>query len=382
MSLTDLKIKSLPIPERTPKKYADRHGLNLIVYPGGTKSWHLRKNIEGKEQMPFIGHYPEISLAEARKLAQEMRTRIAHGLPAKEMPKRIITFGQVAAEWLELQSQKVTSNYFKDIQQRLEKHILPVFSEMDVTNISPSQVADKLQSIAATGVKDTVKRIKRYMSQIFKYGIIKEYCQIDPTYALEMVLPKHEGKHMPARTDLNGVRELFKACHYYGNSKTVRNALLFQALTATRPGNTQKAEWSEINFDDGIWAIGEGKMKMRREFKIPLSKAAMEVLEWQKEITANRKYIFEGRQKDRTISENTLNQALKSMCVFDHVPHGWRAAFKTIATESGLFRHDVIELCLAHELSNKIESAYNRSELWDERVQLMNWWADVLLEKN
>lgn len=382
MKLTDAKIRTLPTPVGKSRKIADGHGLMLLVSPAGSKSWYLRKLVEGKEQMISLGRYPEVGLAAARKAAGEVSARLAQGLPPKAEPKTIVTFGQAASEWLKLQQDKTTPAYCRDIEQRLEKHILPVFGDMDITAIRPKQILDTLRAISATGIKDTVRRLRMYMSQIFKYAIIAEYCEIDPAASLQSALPKITSKRMPARTKPEEVRAMFRACCYYGASRTVRNALLFQALTAIRPGNAQKAEWTEIDFEKAVWTIQEGKMKMRRPFQIPLSKAALDVLRDQIKVSGNDRYVFTGRQRGSTISENTLNQALKSMGITDHVPHGWRSSFSTIANESGLFRREVIELSIAHEKENKVEAAYNRSQLWPERVRLMDWWADFLMKND
>lgn len=382
MKLTDAKIRTLPTPEGKSRKIADGHGLMLLISPKGLKSWYLRKHVNGKEQMIFLGHYPEVGLSAARQLAADITARIAQGLSPKETRKDMVTFGQAAMEWLKLQQEKSTPGYCKDVEQRLAKHILPTFGSLDITSIKPKQILDHLQGLYATGIRDTIKRLRMYMSMIFRYGIIAEYCESDPAGALQSALPSFKPKRMPARTKPDEVRALFHACCYYAASRTVRNALLFQALTAIRPGNAQKAEWSEIDFEKSVWTIQEGKMKMRREFQIPLSEAAIEVLQDQKKISGNDRYVFTGRQKDSCISENTLNQAIKSLGVTDHVPHGWRSSFSTIANESGLFRREVIELSIAHEKENKVEAAYNRSQLWPERVKLMDWWAEFLCAKS
>lgn len=378
--MTDAKIRTLPNPVGKSRKIADGHGLMLLVSPTGLKSWYLRKLVGGKEQMISIGRYPEVGLSAARKMAEEISARLARGLPAKEEPKEAISFERAAREWLKIHADKITPAYCRDIEQRLGRHILPIFGAMDITAIRPKQILDALQAISESGIKDTVRRLRMYMSQIFKYAIIAEYCENDPAASLQGALPKTTSRRMLARTKPDEVRELFRACCYYGASSTVRNALLFQALTAIRPGNAQKAEWSEIDMDNAVWTIQEGKMKMRRPFQIPLSKAALEVLRDQGKVSGHERYVFNGRQKGSSISENTLNQALKSLGITDHVPHGWRSSFSTLANESGLFRREVIELSIAHEKVNKVEAAYNRSELWPERVKLMDWWAEFLTQ--
>ena len=382
MKLTDAKIRTLPNPVGKSRKLADGHGLMLLVAPTGLKSWYLRKKINDKEQMIFIGRYPGVGLAEARKMASDITARITQGLPPKEEKKKIVTFRRAAEEWLKIHAEKTEPANWQTIEQRLQKHIFPIFGDMDITQIKPLQILEALQEISAQGIKDTVRRLRIYMSQVYRYAIMAQYCENDPAEAIKGAMPTVSSRPMPARTDPQAVKDLFRACCYYGASQTVRNALLFQALTAIRPGNAQKAEWSEIDFEKAIWTIQEGKMKMRREFKIPLSSAALEVLQAQKKISGEYQYIFSGRHPNRPISENTLNQAIKSLGVTDHVPHGWRSSFSTIANESGLFRREVIELSIAHEKENKVEAAYNRSQLWPERVKLMDWWAEFLCAKS
>lgn len=126
MKLTDAKIRTLPNPVGRSRKIADGHGLMLLVAPTGTKSWYLRKKIDGKEQMIFLGRYPEVGLASARKIAMDVSIRLAQGLPVREEPKNIITFGKAASEWMKIQEGKNTPAYCKDVEQRLQKHILPI----------------------------------------------------------------------------------------------------------------------------------------------------------------------------------------------------------------------------------------------------------------
>lgn len=55
-------------------------------------------------------------------------------------------------------------------------------------------------------------------------------------------------------------------------------ALAFLTLTAARSGEVRGAEWSEIDFDIGIWAIPKSRMKAEREHRVPLSGAAIDIL--------------------------------------------------------------------------------------------------------
>lgn len=217
----------------------------------------------------------------------------------------------------------------------------------------------------------------QYISRIFRFAVMTERAEHDPAAMLSDALPSPGRGHMAARTTPIEVKAVFRACQYYAGASTVRNALLFQALTAARPGMVNAAEWSEMDLKAAAWTIPAIKMKMRRDFRAPLSAPALAILQNQASISGGHQYVFEGRDRVRPLSGNTMRQALRSMGFLDHVPHGWRAAFSSICNEYG-HRPDAIELCLAHEQRDKVRSAYNRSELWDERRALMEWWADFL----
>ena len=63
-----------------------------------------------------------------------------------------------------------------------------------------------------------------------------------------------------------------------------------------------------------------------------------------------------------------------------HTPHGWRAAFSTLAREEGEFDQDVVELALDHIHNNEVVRAYDRGERLEKRIKLMQWWADRLAQ--
>lgn len=375
--LTDAKIRSLPLPQKGRKKYADGGGLSLLVSPAGSKVWYLRKRVDGKEQMISLGAYPAVSLADARRAAKEVSARLAMGLPPKEEPKPVTTFGELVKEWLVLQASRQSPAYVRDIGQRLARHVLPYLAEKPIPEISPRETLDILNRVCAEGHVETARRLRQYISRIFRFAVVTERAEHDPAAVLSDALPSPQRERMAARTKPDDARAIFRACKYYAGASTVRNALLFQALTAARPGMVNAAEWSEMDLDSAVWTIQADKMKMRREFRVPLSAPALAVIQEQTAISGGNRYVFGGRDRSRPLSGNTMRQALRSMGFDDHVPHGWRAAFSSICNEYG-HRPDAIELCLAHEQRDKVRAAYNRAELWAERTELMGWWANFL----
>jgi integrase len=124
-------------------------------------------------------------------------------------------------------------------------------------------------------------------------------------------------------------------------------------------------------------------MKMRAEHKVPLSMQAISILEQLRLISGSGTYVFPAQGKrDRTLSENTINGALRRMGSSgdEVVGHGFRATASTIMNEAGNWHPDTIERALAHRDANKIRAIYNRAEHWNERVQLAQWCSDNLDE--
>jgi integrase len=124
-------------------------------------------------------------------------------------------------------------------------------------------------------------------------------------------------------------------------------------------------------------------MKMRREHRVPLPRQAISLLRELHSLTGNGELVFPSiRSNSRSMSENTLNAALRRMGYGkDEVcSHGFRATFSTIANESKKWTPDAIERHIAHVEKNTVRRAYNRAQFWDERVEMAQWWADLLDE--
>lgn len=374
--LTDLFIRKLPLLEHGRKKFTDAgNGLYLVVSVQD-KTWYVRSRIHKKEQNIKLGKYPALSLAAAREQAAEIRSRLYEGLTP--IPEKH-TFSEMMSTWLDIHKLKVTPAHYTDIQQRLNKHILPHLGEYDIEQITPHQILSVLQKIASTGHVETARRLRQYVSRIFSTAVKLGYVKTNPAAELQEFLPKPKVQHVAAITKPDDVRALFNACVNYYGSPTVRNAMVLCALTAARPGMILHMEWSEIDMQNHVWTIPAHKMKMKKGFRTPLSDSAMTVIHAQRQISTGV-YVFPGRQPGRSLSENTMRMALKTMG-YEHLPHGWRSSFSTNAYESGLWRTEVIEAALAHENRSKVAAAYARTDFFDERKSLMKWWSQFLLDE-
>jgi integrase len=150
-----------------------------------------------------------------------------------------------------------------------------------------------------------------------------------------------------------------------------------------RPGNLRNAEWSEINFPEKRWEISGPKMKMKKDFIVPLSRQAIEILQDLKPLTGNGKYVFPcHRTTLKPMSENAILAALRRMGYGkdEMTGHGFRAMARTMIRERLKADTEYIEIQLAHVTKNANGTAYDRVAFIDERTDMMQIWADYIDE--
>jgi len=139
-------------------------------------------------------------------------------------------------------------------------------------------------------------------------------------------------------------------------------------------------EWTELDLEAAQWRIPAKRMKMREAHVVPLSTQAVAILRELQPLTGRGGYVFPGIRAAATpMSENTINAALRALG-YDKdtmTGHGFRAMASTRLNELG-WAPDVIERQLAHAERNKVRAAYNRAQYIDERVKMMQAWADYL----
>ena len=151
----------------------------------------------------------------------------------------------------------------------------------------------------------------------------------------------------------------------------------FLVLTASRSGEVRNADWSEIDWDTATWTIPAAKMKAEREHRVPLSDRAMEILRDAWALSGPDGCIFPGPRSGAPISDMGLTQLLRREKI-DAVPHGFRSSFRNWAAEKSGASWAVCEASLAHSIGSSTEQAYMRSDLLDQRRELMQAWADYV----
>ena len=142
-------------------------------------------------------------------------------------------------------------------------------------------------------------------------------------------------------------------------------------LTATRSGEVRGAKWGEIDLEKKVWVIPAERVKTAREFRVPLSGRALEILTEARKFSDGSGLIFPSAM-GKQLSDNTLSKLMRER-VPDGTPHGFRSSFRDWCAEKGVPR-EIAEACLAHVVGG-VEGAYFRSDLFELRRDVMDRWG-------
>jgi len=370
------------------RKLHDGDGLYLWVYRDGRKYWRMRYWQAGKEKSLSIGVYPKVTLSDARKKREELRKQLEADLDpsaerkATNLRKKLSaenSFAAVALEWYNKQLHTWVPHHADDVKRRLESNIFPVLGKRPLDQIEAPELLQAIRKIEARGSYDLAHRVLQVCGQVFRYGIATGRCTRNLSADLRGALTPHVKQHQAAVRS-EELPDLLRAIAKYDEigDKQTRLALQLLAQTFVRTSELIGAEWGELDLDNALWIIPAGRMKMRTEHVVPLTRQALAILAELKEISGGSRYVFPGRNRDKPISNNTMLFALYRLGYKGKMTgHGFRAVASTILNEAG-FKPDVIERQLAHCERNAVRGAYNRAEYLPERERMMQHWADYL----
>jgi integrase len=388
MALSDVRIRKAEIRDK-PYKLSDGGGLFVLVKPNGSKLWQQKYRHFGKERLLSHGLYPDVTLAQARKKRDEARAQVANG-DDPAVRKRLdqieaetqsrTTFSLVAEEYLQMAHDRELADA---TLRKKNWHIETLSASLHnrpIKEITSAEILHLLKKVEASGRRETAKKLRGTLSGIFRLAVVTLRADNDPTYAIKGALLPVKVTNRAAITDEKAFGQFLRDLDAYTGAGVIKDALLFQILTMTRPGEVRGAKQSEFNFEKKTWGISSERTKMRRYHMIPLSDQALEIVKRNWISIDGVELIFPSLNSNRKwLSENAFNSAIRRMgYTKDEVTaHGFRSTASTILNTRG-HESDVIEAALAHQDKNVIRRTYNRATYWDQRVILMQNWADLV----
>ncbi len=395
MRLNDVKIRNAKPKEKSYKLF-DGGGLYLEVMPATNKSpkgsrlWRLKYRYGGKEKRISLGKYPTVTLENARKKREDAKILLDENIDPSvaKLEEKILktvstanSFESIARDWLEKKRHEIKPKTHKNIVDRLEMNLFPKIGKLPIQSVTAPVLIEALKPVEQRGALDTVKRLRQYAGQIFRYAIAQGKASYNPAPDIVDALqtkPVEHFKSMPlemlpeylAKIDSNEARLFRQTCL----------ALKLMTLTFTRKAELSHARWDELDFKKKVWTIPAERTKMKKEHIVPLSKQALALFEELKELNGDREWVFPSVQKPRQpMHEDTMLRALYKLGYQGTATiHGFRALAMTTIMEVLGYRYEVPDLQLAHSKGNKLRAAYDRTKFLAERTKMMQEWADYL----
>lgn len=366
---------------------ADGKNLYLRVKPNGGKYWILNyyRPITLKRANVGLGAYPDVSLASARRKAEELRTALAEGVDPQDHREEIKrqkvekysnTFEHIAGKWLELKKDTVSAAYYEKITDRLGKYIFPKMGKTPIHKVSAVMAIEIIQPLADEEKLETVKKICRWINEIMVFAVNTGVTQANPLAGIGKAFNSPKVTNLPTLQPEELPVLMYTIQH--SNTKLVTRCLIeWQLHTMVRPGEAAGARWDEIDYGRKEWTIPAERMKKNKPHTVPLSHQALKLLDVLKPISGHREYVFPSDHNPRrSANSQSANRALSRMGFHGRlVSHGLRALASTTLNERG-FDSDVIEAALAHTDKNSVRAAYNRAQYLERRRKMMDWWSD------
>ena len=371
---------------REPGRYGDGGGLWLQVRTSG-KSWLFRYTRKGVARHVGLGPARDVSLAEARTKAAEYRRQLLFGIDPLEARRAAQTQAQFeiasATTFRECAERYIGSHetawrnakHRQQWRNTLATYAYPVLGQVAVTAVDTGLIMKALEPIWMAK-PETASRLRGRMESVLDWAKARGYRQGDNPARWR----GHLDHLLPARRKMRAVRHhaalpfteipdfMVQLCERNG---IAARALEFTILTATRTSEAIGARWAEIAGD--IWTIPADRTKSGRAHRVPLSARALDLLE---ELPRQGEHLFTGNRSGSHLSNMALLKVLERMGRADLTTHGFRSTFRDWAAERTNYPREVSEMALAHAVSDKVEAAYRRGDLFEKRRRLMAEWTE------
>lgn len=372
-------------------------GLSLQISASGARSWILRVKVGDKRRDMGLGAFPGVTLAQAHQKAREARESIDQGndpILTRERQQSQLKAAQASAINFESAARnflKLKSPEWKNIKHAaqwiatLETYAFPTIGTLHVQDVTDTHVFKILEPIWHTKT-ETATRIRGRIENVLDWATAKKYRTGENPARwrghLDKLLPAPR-KITPVvhheAVPVNGAPAFYQALQKRDGISA--RALEFTMLTAARSDQVFGATWAEIDFDGKVWVISAERMKgekgnvNKREHRVPLTESVIGILCKLPHLT-DCEFIFASPTGGK-LSDMSMTEIMRGMGL-SAVPHGMRSTFRDWCAEKTDYPSEMAELALAHAVSNKVEAAYRRGDMFEKRRAMMADWSTYL----
>jgi len=396
MALTATAVNNAKAKDKA-YKLTDSDGLYLQVSIKGSKLWRYNYRLNGKQGTYSIGSYPDISLKKARELHREARGFVAQGKKPIQIKEAIKVkseldekrFSFYAKQWFD--KQNLAESTAGDMWQRIEKNLISPLDKKRVNEFTTADLMKVMLEISNRGAKETAIRLSSVVRRVYNEILILGIVETNPAQGLAELLPKPDHKLKKNFAHILNVDEIRNLLLQIDKPSARQDfsstqALRLMPLVFLRPHNIRFMRWEYISFESSTITFPDSEMKSNKELIVPLARQALQILRECQQLTGDDEFVFSStRANGKPMSENTLTMIIKRFIRLNGEPygtgfmtsHGFRHMASTHLNELG-YDSDIIELQLAHINKDRIRATYNKAQLIDKRIDMMQSWADYL----
>jgi integrase len=361
--------------------------------------WRFRYRFEGKQRVMNLGSYSDLSLADARKTAKDLRARVAlgHDVAAEKQERKAAAVAKLEAEKRAVTVAHLADEYFERmilgrwkhpniVRSRIEKDIKPNIGRLKVEDVKPSHIDAMLQAIVKRGAPTIANDVLRWTRRMFDFAVKRHMAQYNPAAAFDLsdAGGKEEARERAlSREELVLLFEAMRTAKGFSHENLLAVKLLL--LLAVRKQELTGAPWREFDLDKAVWYLPAERTKTETAIDIPLPSPAVEALRELHRLACGSEWVFPARKTQHRmiphIHENTLNVALAKVKplmpgVEPFTPHDFRRTARTHLAKLGGDPY-IAERCLNHKIKG-VEGIYNRHDYFDERRKVLDLWAKYL----
>lgn len=395
-------------------------GLYLQLTPKGGRSWVLRTVVGKKRTDIGLGGYPTVTLAQAREKAREARDKLERGIDpvaerraAKERliaaRRKGMTFEDAVEKALAAKLDAFKNEKHRDQwRNTLVQYAVPIIGSLPLQEIDTAAVlrvlsqevrdkAGKLEGTLWQARTETASRLRGRIEAVLSWATVagERFGDNPARWAgnLKELLPAASKIAVEGNQPALGLDDAARWFAYLRKREGFgARALEFVALTAARSGEVRGATWEEIDLQKGLWVVPATRMKMKREHRVPLSPAAITLLDALPRLEGNP-LVFSA-SRGGMLSDMTLSATMRRMHESElatggigyldprskrpAVPHGLRSTFRDWVAERTAYPSEMAEVALAHRISNAVEAAYRRGDMIEKRRGMMETWSNFL----
>lgn len=362
--LTPKEIRALK-PKSKRYQITDSPGLALRVQVSGVKSWVFRFSRNGRVTDQTIGHWPEISLLQARAIVRKKQREL------EIEPTGSFTVRDAFKFWCTKKKGRILS--YRDERLRLEKYVISKIGSRQLDSVTPPMIIRLMEPLEEEGKASTIKRLLMRTREIFDMTVNAGYLSSNPLSKITKVFPVPAVTHMPA-VDWKELPIVLSQLEKLAPQK-YRVLFYFSLATLLRPKEviSIRTEW----ITEEAITIPAEKMKMKRIHRVPMTPYLVSLIEEAKNIRKNKRspYLFPASSANKPISSQALAKWMHEQKEFSGrlVPHGLRTIGRSWFADHEI-PFEVAEACLAHVVGSQVVRAYQRGDYFAARQKILPKW--------